>query len=423
MKILLIGSGGREHAIARSLTESDSRPELWCAPGNPGIFHYAKKAPIAVTQHQQVVEFCKEQQIDLVFIGPEQPLEEGLSDVLRIAGFAVFGPSKAAARLETSKGYAKDFMQRYDIPTAAYRRFTAEEREEATAYLAAHALPVVIKADGLAAGKGVVVAETQEQALEALDDMFSGSFGSAGAKVVIEEFLVGEEASVFAICDGSHFVTLASAQDHKRALDGDKGKNTGGMGTYAPAPIVSAEVMRTVEQRVIQPLLDGMQQQNAPFVGCLFVGLMIHEGEAKVVEFNVRFGDPETQSVLSILDADFAKLCLSAALGNVDATCIRSVATAVACTVVLASEGYPDSYEKGFPLHGIEQAESIAFVYHAGTALKDGEVVSNGGRVLGVTALAPSLAEAIHKSYEAVRRISYQNIYYRTDIGQKGLAH
>jgi phosphoribosylamine--glycine ligase len=421
-RILLIGSGGREHALAKALVSSDSCEKLWVAPGNPGIAREAECVSLRVDDHEAVERFCSQNNVSLVVIGPEQPLAEGLSDFLREEGIDVFGPSKAAAQLETSKGFSKDFMQRHGIPTAPYRRFDAMQHDDARAYAAAHELPVVIKYDGLAAGKGVVVATTHAEALEAIDSMYAGAFGTDG--VVIEGFLSGQEASVFAVCDGQTFVTLAPAQDHKRVGDGDTGKNTGGMGAYAPAPIVTPAVLARVHEQIVQPVLDGMHGEGMPFVGCLFCGLMINEqGEPSVVEFNVRFGDPETQAVMSVLSADTADLFASAARGSIDASAISSIAIGHACNVVLASAGYPDAFEKGLVISGIDDAESDPYVtvYHAGTKDADGSLVTNGGRVLGVTAVGDTLQQAVEKSYAAVGKISYQNKYYRTDIAKKAL--
>jgi phosphoribosylamine--glycine ligase len=421
-RILLIGSGGREHALAKALVSSDSCEKLWVAPGNPGIAREAECVSLRVDDHEAIERFCSRNDVSLVVIGPEQPLAEGLSDFLREEGIDVFGPSKAAAQLETSKGFSKDFMQRHGIPTAPYRRYDAMQHDDARAYAAAHELPVVIKYDGLAAGKGVVVATTHAEALEAIDFMYAGAFGTDG--VVIEGFLSGQEASVFAICDGQTFVTLAPAQDHKRVGDGDTGKNTGGMGAYAPAPIVTPVVLARVHEQIVQPVLDGMYNEGMPFVGCLFCGLMINElGEPSVVEFNVRFGDPETQAVMSVLSADTAALFASAARSSLDATTISSVAIGYACNVVLASAGYPDAFEKGLDISGIDDAESDPYVtvYHAGTKDADGSLVTNGGRVLGVTAIGDTLEQAVSRSYAAVSKISYDTKYYRTDIAKKAL--
>lgn len=421
-RVLLIGSGGREHALAKALASSTSCDKLWVAPGNPGIAREAELVLINIADHDAVATFCHKNNVTLVVIGPEQPLAEGLADTLREEGIDTFGPSQKAAQLETSKGFSKDFMQRHGVPTAPYKRFNANEHKAAHAYAADHALPVVIKYDGLAAGKGVVVALTREEALEAVDAMYAGAFGDDG--VVIEGFLAGQEASVFAVCDGTDFITLAPAQDHKRVGDGDTGKNTGGMGAYAPAPIVTAAVLEKVHTRIIRPVLDGMASEGMPFIGCLFCGLMIDDhGDPSVVEFNVRFGDPETQAVMSVLSADVAALFASAARGTLDASTIASTAVGFACNVVLASAGYPDAFDKGLPINGIDDAEADPYVtvYHAGTKEQDGQLVSNGGRVLGVTALGDTLEQAVARSYQAVDKISFANKYFRTDIAKRAL--
>ena len=420
-RILLIGSGGREHALAKALAASPSCEKLWVAPGNPGIAREAECVALNAADHGSIERFCTKHAVTLVVIGPEQPLAEGLSDHLREGGLDVFGPSQAAARIESSKGYSKEVMRRYDIPTAPYRRFSAGEREAAAAYAAEHPVPVVVKYDGLAAGKGVVVADTTADAVTAVNEMFDGAFGDDG--VVIEGFLRGQEASVFAICDGTNYVTLAPAQDHKRIGEGDTGKNTGGMGAYAPAPIVTDEVLAAVTSRIIEPLLKGMADEGAPFVGCLFCGLMIDDGEPSVVEFNARFGDPETQCVLGILDSDVAALFASAARGSLDRSAIQSTAIGAACNVVLASGGYPDAYEKGKVITGIDEAERDprVTVFHAGTKDSEGVLVTNGGRVLGVTAIDDTLSGAVRRAYDACTKISFDGMVYRTDIAAKAL--
>ncbi len=420
-RILLIGSGGREHALAKALAASNSCEKLWAAPGNPGIAREAECVSLNVADHAAVARWCEEHDVSLVVIGPEQPLAEGLSDHLREGGLDVFGPSQAAAQIEASKGFSKDLMQRLNIPTAPYRRFSAAERDAAVAYASDHAVPVVVKYDGLAAGKGVVVAETTDDAVEAVNDMFDGAFGDDG--VVIEGFLTGQEASVFAICDGTNYVTLAPAQDHKRIGEGDTGKNTGGMGAYAPAPIVADDVLTNVKSRIIEPLLKGMADDGVPFVGCLFCGLMIDNGEPSVVEFNARFGDPETQVVMSILDADVAALFASAARGAIDPSTIRSTAVGAACNVVLASGGYPDAYAKGKTISGIDDAEADpqVTVYHAGTKEVDATLVTSGGRVLGVTAMDDTLQGAVRRAYDACSKIHFDGMVYRRDIAAKAL--
>jgi phosphoribosylamine--glycine ligase len=420
-RILLIGSGGREHALAKALAASASCEKLWVAPGNPGIEREAECVIINIADHVAVEKFCLRHDVTLVVIGPEQPLAQGLADALRAENIDVFGPSQAAAQLETSKGFSKDFMRRHHVPTAPYQRFDATQYADALEYVDAHTLPVVIKYDGLAAGKGVVVATTRQQALEALDIMYQGAFGSDG--VVVEGFLAGEEASMFAVCDGRDFVVLAPAQDHKRVGDGDTGKNTGGMGAYAPAPVVTSAILDNVCASIIRPVVDGMSLEGNPFVGCLFCGLMIDGSDVNVVEFNVRFGDPETQAVMSVLDADVAALFASAARGSIDVSTIRSTHVGFACNVVLASQGYPDSFEKGLPITGIDAAEADPYVtvFHSGTRVLGDDLVTNGGRVLGVTAIGDSLADAVSRSYAACDKISFKTKYHRTDIAKRAL--
>lgn len=427
MNILVIGSGGREHALVQKCAKNPNT-RIYAAPGNPGILTIAHPAHISekhlnANHHADVIEFCEMAHIDLVIVGPEAPLAAGLADDLRARNIAVFGPSRLAAQLESSKKFAKDFMQRHKIPTAQYRTFSVQQHSEAHEYVASHPLPVVIKADGLAAGKGVTVAMTHREALTALDGMFDGKFGAAGHSIVVEEFMQGEEASLFAISDGERFVTLASAQDHKRIGDGDTGENTGGMGAYAPAPLVTQEILRRAEERIIAPVLAAMKQEGMPFVGCLYAGLMIDaEGNPRVVEFNARFGDPETQVITTVFDGDLTKLLHSAAIGNLDTTAIQNVANGVACCVVLAAGGYPGEVRKGDEIKGIQEAEQTGIrVFHAGTMLHDGKLQTNGGRVLGVTAHGETLQKAIERSYDAVSKIHFRGKTYRTDIGGKGL--
>lgn len=434
MNILLIGSGGREHALAWKLRNSPSCNRLYAAPGNPGIFGWAEPCapaegsaapPDFEKNPDAIAAFCRANQVELVVIGPEQPLADGLADELRERGLAVFGPSRAAARLEWSKGFAKECMQRWNIPTAAFRRFTANEGDAAAEFardVAGVSGKVVIKADGLAVGKGVVIAESPEEAAAVVREMLGGMFGAAGASVVVEEFMHGDEASVFAVCDGERFVTLAPAQDHKRIGEGDTGKNTGGMGAYCPAPVVTPDVLRKVCDGIIAPTLAGMAAAGTPFVGCLFVGLMISGGVPRVVEFNARFGDPETQGVLTVFEGDFARLLHSAAVGKLDETAVSSVENGHACTVVLASAGYPDSYAKGLVINGIDRAESLGTrVFHAGTALRDGQLVTAGGRVLGVCAAGETLREAVALAYRAADEIHFDGKICRRDIAARAL--
>ena len=425
MNILLIGSGGREHALAFGIHASPSLGTLYAFPGNPGMKSIATLVDsISLNDSATIVAFCKQHAIDLVVVGPEAPLVKGLADDLRVHGIAVFGPSAKAARIESSKGFSKDLMKRHGIPTAGYERFTKEQSQEAHAYVNDRPLPIVVKADGLAAGKGVIIAETHHEAHEAIDEIFSGLFADAGSSIVIEDFLKGEEASVFAITDGNDVVLLAPAQDHKRAKDGDQGKNTGGMGAYAPAPIVTNEVMQRVHDDIVIPMLKAMREEGYPFVGCLFVGLMIDSGKPSVVEFNCRFGDPETQAVLSVFQGDLAKLLQSAAIGALDHTAMQSRSKGFACNVVMASGGYPDDYETGHVIHGLDKVSEFpqVHVFHAGTKeLSDGSIITAGGRVLGICGLGETLGEAISHAYSAVEHIQYQRRYYRTDIGKKGL--
>lgn len=423
MNILLIGNGGREHALAKALNESASTEMLYCTPGNPGILTIANHAECDPARHESVVQFCLEKEIHLVVIGPEAPLADGLANTLRVEHIPVFGPTREAAQLESSKGFAKEFMQRHDIPTAMFRSFSAHEAIAALEYVQEQQLPVVLKADGLAAGKGVVIATTREDALSALDEIFHGRFGEAGSRVVIEDFMQGEEASVFAVSDGERFVTLAPSQDHKRALDNDEGENTGGMGAYAPASVVTDEVLDKVRTQIIAPVLAGMKEEGMPFIGCLYVGLMIHDGEPKVVEFNARFGDPETQAVLAVFRGDFARLLHSAAVGQLDTSVIDTVAEGYACNVVLASAGYPNAYDKGKEITGVHEAEQHgATVFHAGTAEKDGRLVTAGGRVLGVCASGETLREAVDNAYAAAEHVRFDGKTHRSDIGHRGLA-
>jgi phosphoribosylamine---glycine ligase len=423
MNILLIGSGGREHALAYALYNSNSTGKLYCAPGNPGILNFCDFADIDPLNFSDVVTFCKTNVIDLVVVGPEQPLSFGIADYLLGNRIKVFGPTKNAAMLESSKGYAKDFMFKYNIPTAEFKKFSSLEKEKAVSYIENYTkYPVVLKADGLAAGKGVIIANNKEEALDSLELFFNGKFGDAGNTVVIEEFIEGEEASVLAITDGKNFITLASSQDHKRIFDGDNGPNTGGMGAYSPAPIVTDAVLEKVNKRILKPSIDGIAKEGAPFIGCLYAGLMINNGEPKVVEFNVRFGDPETQAVLMSFRGDFAGLLMSAAIGELDESCVDVICDNYSCCVVMVSDGYPESYEKGQIITGIREAEKTgAIIFHAGTKLTDGNIVVNGGRVLGVTGVGNSLNEAVKNAYNAVEKIHFEKSYYRKDIAKKAL--
>jgi phosphoribosylamine---glycine ligase len=422
MKILVLGSGGREHAIAWKLNESARVSRIYCAPGNPGTAKFATNVPLKLTPLEAVADFAAGEGIDLTVVGPEQPLADGIVDLFRQRGLAIFGPTRAAAELEWSKKFAKDFMRRHAIPTAAYASFGSGDLAGAKEYIEGSPLPVVLKADGLAAGKGVVICQTRGEALQALHDMAEARvFGTAGSTVVVEEFMTGQEASVFAVCDGARFVMLAPAQDHKRVFDGDRGKNTGGMGAYAPTPFVTPEISRIVEERIILPTLQGMASEGRPYSGCLYVGLMLTGDGPKVVEYNCRFGDPETQVVVPLYGGDFAELLRKSAAGDL-AEIVPTIRSGHAVCVVLASQGYPDAYRTGLPIAGLEKAESLpgVAVFHAGTRTEAGEVVTAGGRVLGVTArVSGSLQEAVDRAYEGVNQVSFAGVHFRRDIARK----
>ena len=421
-RVLVVGSGGREHAILHALARSPRQPELLCAPGNTGTAALAENLPIAADDLDALVNVASTRAVDLVVIGPEVPLALGLADRLADAEISVVGPSAAAARLESSKAFAKAFMKRHGVPTADCRAFTRDAYTDALAYVDAHPLPVVLKADGLAAGKGVLIAGTRDGAHDGLRRLLQeAEFGEASAEVVIEAFMDGEEASVFALTDGTDYVLLASAQDHKRIGEGDTGPNTGGMGAYAPAPLVTPALMQRVEAEIIQPVLRGMADEGHPYRGILYVGLMISSAGPKVVEFNVRFGDPETQVVVPLLESDLLDHFEAIAEGRIGSETVRLREGAAAC-VILASEGYPGAYEKGKRITGLKDAAEHALVFHAGTKAAGEQVVTNGGRVLGVTGLGHDLQEALNHAYTAAEAIQFEGKTLRRDIGQKGLA-
>lgn len=421
MQVLVIGGGGREHALAWKAAQSASVDQVYCVPGNPGIAQIATCASIDITDNDALVKFAQEHQIDLTIVGPEVPLANGVVDAFRAQGLAIFGPTQAAAQIEGSKSFAKDLMKKYHIPTAKFEVFT--EAEAAKAYIVEQGAPIVIKADGLAAGKGVVVAMTLDEALEAVDMMMcDNAFGNAGAQVVIEEFLSGEEASILTFCDGTTIVPMISSQDHKRAYDNDEGPNTGGMGTYAPAPVVTADVLARVQKEILEPTVAAMKAEGIPYTGCLYAGLMITEDGPKVIEFNARFGDPETQVVLPLLDSDMVEIMTACVKGNLADLDIKWKDEAAVC-VVMAAGGYPQSYHKGDVITGLDKAAELgATVFHAGTAIKDGEVVTNGGRVLGVTALGSDIRLAVNNAYQAVKSIQFDNVHYRNDIAYRAIA-
>ncbi len=421
-RVLVIGSGGREHALAWRLSQSTTVEQTFVAPGNAGtaLESGLTNVVLDVADFTAVVQFCQVQNVSLVVVGPEQPLVDGMVDALSAAGIKCFGPSAAAAQLEGSKAFAKDFLKRHQIPTASYEVFT--EVAAANEYLQNQSFPIVIKADGLAAGKGVIIAEDLAEAEATVADMLADNkFGNAGSRIVIEEFLSGEEASYIVIADGKTFIPMATSQDHKARDNGDVGPNTGGMGAYSPAPVVTPEIDQQVAEKVIQATLDGMAKDGHPFVGFLYAGLMIDaQGQAKVLEFNVRFGDPETQPIMTRLQSNLDELCLAAIDGRLDeVSCDWDERYALG--VVMAEKGYPFSYDKGHAIHGLDQMADDIKVFHAGTASKDGDVVTSGGRVLCVCALDEDLQQAQSKAYEAVKQISWGSEYYRTDIGFKAI--
>jgi phosphoribosylamine--glycine ligase len=420
MNILILGGGGREHALAWAIAKSPDCDRLICAPGNAGIAAVAECAALVIDDGAAVVEFAKLNAIDLVVVGPEGPLAAGVADALTEAKIPVFGPSKQAALLEASKTFTHEVCDAVAAPMAAWKRFT--DAAPARAYVREMGAPIVVKADGLAAGKGVVVAETVDQALAAIDDMFGGAFGLAGAEVVIEEFMAGEEASFFVLCDGKTCLPLATAQDHKRAYDGDEGPNTGGMGAYSPAPVMTEALEAQTMARIIQPVVDEMARRGTPYQGVLYAGLMIENGAARLVEFNARFGDPECQVLMMRLGADLLPVLLACAEGRL-AGAAMPWRPDPAITVVVAAKGYPGGYAKDEPIGNLAEAASDPDVeiFHAGTRLVGAEVVSNGGRVLNVTARGTTLQDARDKAYAAIARIDWPGGFHRTDIGWRAL--
>jgi phosphoribosylamine--glycine ligase len=427
MNVLVVGSGGREHAIVWKLHQSPSVEKLYCAPGNGGIATQAELVPIRADDLEGLLRFARNKRIDLTVVGPEQPLVAGIVDLFEAERLTIFGPTKSAARLEGSKVFAKEFMRRHGIPTARYRSFAAGGRDEAARFIAELSPPMVVKADGLAAGKGVLICTSREEANGAVDTILQDRvFGEAGNQVVIEEYLEGEEVSLLALTDGTAYASLAPAQDHKRILDSDQGKNTGGMGAYAPAPVLSPAIQTLVEQEVVRPLLDGMRDEGMPYRGCLYVGLMMTKDGPRVLEFNCRFGDPEAQVVIPLIDGDFARILHSVALGRLEKEAVR-LHPATAVCVVMASGGYPDHYETGKAIFGLDAVDPDQgeVVFHAGTRSEGGQLVTSGGRVLGVTAIgyATDLAGTIGAAYRIVHRIAFDGAYYRSDIGKKALRH
>lgn len=422
MKILVVGGGGREHAIVMKLAESPKVDALYCAPGNGGIAKYAKCFPVKATDIDGMVKLAKELEVDLVFVAPDDPLVLGMADAMQAEGFMTFGPKKNAAILEGSKVFSKELMQKYHIPTAEYRVF--DDPKAAEAYLKdKNEYPTVIKADGLALGKGVVIAQNEKEAFDAIASIMEDKiFGESGSQIVIEEFLTGPEVSVLSFTDGKTVRPMVSSMDHKRALDGDQGLNTGGMGTVAPNPYYTADIAQKCMDTIFLPTIRAMQEEGRPFTGCLYFGLMLTPKGPKVIEYNCRFGDPETQVVLPLLDTDLVDIMLAIWNGTLDQLDIRWKNGCAAC-VVMASGGYPKKYVTGLPISGLDENGQTAncFVYHAGTKLDDETFLTAGGRVLGVTATAETLPEALETAYAGVKTISFQDAHYRKDIGQRAL--
>lgn len=416
MDVLLVGSGGREHALAWKMSSSPSLTNLFCAPGNPGISECAECVALEIGDHDAAIAFCADHSVDLVVIGPEAPLVNGLADALERAGISVFGPSATAAMLEGSKGFTKDLCARMNIPTGAYQRFN--KAPKAKSYVRAQGAPIVIKADGLAAGKGVTVATTVEEACDAIDDCFEGGFGAAGSEVVVEEFLEGEEASFFCLCDGQVALPFGTAQDHKRVGEGDTGPNTGGMGAYSPASIMDQAMIERVMAEIIEPTMRGMKEAGTPFRGVLYAGLMLTSDGPQLIEYNVRFGDPECQVLMMRLKSDLVELLRAAAEGGLEGVSVDWHDEA-ALTVVMAADGYPGSPARGSVISGVSEAASAdnIEIFHAGTALEQDSLIAAGGRVLDVTGLGSSVSQARAAAYSAIERIDWPEGFFRRDIG------
>jgi phosphoribosylamine--glycine ligase len=421
MHILLLGSGGREHALAWKIAASPLVTKLWCAPGNAGIAREAECVALDITDHAAVIDFCRNNTVDFVVVGPDAPIAAGIVDDLNAAGFKAFGPTKAAGQLESSKSFTKELCRANQIPTAAFGHFT--DAEAAKAYIRQQGAPIVVKADGLAAGKGVVVAMNLEEALAAVDMMFGGGFGAAGAEVVVEEFMQGEEASFFALCDGEHALPLATAQDHKRAFDGDKGPNTGGMGAYSPAPVLTEALCTRVMEEMIKPTLQALKAMGSPYKGVLYAGVMVTKDGPKLVEYNARFGDPECQVLMLRMMSDIVPALIASADGQLKNFSLRWFDD-VALTVIMATKGYPGDYGKGSVIEGLDDAAKVEGVeiFHAGTRADGGKILANGGRVLNVCATGCTVTEAQQRAYQAVDRIKWPDGFCRRDIGWQAVA-
>ena len=420
MNILLIGGGGREHSIAEALSKSSKINELHCIPGNAGIEKIASCHSYDTSNQKEILNFCENNNIDIVFIGPEIPLVEGLADYLNRNSFFTFGPNQKAAKLEGSKSFTKDMCKKYNIPTATYETFS--NAKDALVYIDNHSIPLVIKVDGLAAGKGVIIAETRDHAINSVNEIFSGKFGNAGDEIVIEEFLDGEEASYFIISDGESFIPLTSAQDHKRIGDGDIGLNTGGMGAYSPAPIMNKELEEKTINKIIKPTIKAMNDYGSPYIGILYAGLMIKDNEPKLIEYNVRFGDPECQVIIPRLENDLVELLVNVKEKNLDNYTLKWKEN-FAITVVLAAKGYPESYETGDEIKGLDVIDNIddVEIFHAGTKNKNNKIITSGGRVLNINGYGKNLVDAKEKAYSLVKKINWSGCYYRKDIGWRAL--
>ncbi|MEH7502968.1 phosphoribosylamine--glycine ligase [Neobacillus drentensis] len=417
MKVLVVGGGGREHAIVWKLSKSPKIKQIYCAPGNPGIAELAKCVSISVSEIEKLADFAKNEQIDFTFVGPEEPLSKGIVNYFKQQGLAIFGPTKEAALIEGSKAFAKELMMKYHIPTAKYAAFT--NYDEALAYVRSEGAPIVIKADGLAAGKGVVVAKKLDEAEEALNSMMKEvTFGSAGARVVVEEFLEGEEMTLLAFVNGTTVKPMVPAQDHKSVYDGDKGPNTGGMGTYAPLPHIDSLMVERIVQEIVQPTVRGMALEGCPFEGILYTGLMLTKEGPKVIEYNARFGDPETQVVLPLLETDLLDILMASISSELENLEVKWKNKSAVC-VIMSSAGYPGPYKKGQVINGLDQVSYPTIVFHAGTSEQEGEILTNGGRVLGITAIGDTLKEARKLAYQSVEKISFTGAHYRTDISSR----
>ncbi|PJA99218.1 MAG: phosphoribosylamine--glycine ligase [Ignavibacteriales bacterium CG_4_9_14_3_um_filter_30_11] len=422
MNVAIIGSGGREHALALKIKQSPTLENLYIIPGNPGTSLCGDNVELDITNYTSIYKFCKEKNIFFVVIGPEAPLVDGLADYLRNKNINVFGPSAKAARIESQKSFAKKMMIDNNVPTADYKEYTSDQYEKAKNYLVQSKYPLVMKADGLAAGKGVLICDNKLDGIKNLDDLFlKNKFGEAGNKIIIEEFLIGEEVSIFAITDGENFVCLPSAQDHKKIGENDTGLNTGGMGAYSPAPIITDTILREIESTIIKPIIYAMRESGNNFIGCLYAGLILTNNAIKVIEFNCRFGDPETQVVLQLLDGDFLRLLYSASIGKIEKDSVKYNGGCSLC-VVASSKGYPENYEKGFEINGLNSiTDPNVIIYHAGTKSVGNKIVSNGGRVLGITAYSNKINFKLAKEqvYKNLEKINFDGMYFRRDIAQK----